>query len=110
MSIGLFRRGPFCGAFWIAATFTLSALQPIARATIVTYAINANGIKEVSAGGTPGQGDLDGSATGTLTLNNGTGSGTTGSATFSLTFSNIDLTTLSGHHIHQAAATATGGI
>lgn len=80
-----------------------------AQATSMMFNINADGIKEVSAGGVPGQGDPDGSAIGTLTLNDGSG-GFTGSATFSLTLANLDLTTLSGHHIHQAPSTTTGSI
>jgi hypothetical protein len=83
---------------------------PVGYATVMTFSISASGAKEVNAAGVPNQGDPDGTATGTLTLNNGTGSGTTGSATFSLTLNNIDLTTLTGHHIHQAPATTTGTI
>lgn len=74
------------------------------------FNINANGAKEVTSGGIPNQGDPDGSATGTLTLDNGTGAGTTGSATFSITLTNVDLTTLSGHHVHSGASTTTGGV
>jgi len=81
-----------------------------AQAASTVFSINADGIKEVTAGGTPGQGDLDGTAIGTLTLDNGTGVGTTGSATFNITLANLDLTSLTGHHIHQAVATTTGGI
>ncbi len=91
----------------VLATFCFSAM---AAASSVTYTINANGAKEVTSTGTPNQGDLDGLASGTLILDNGTGSGTTGTATFSITLSNIDITTLSGHHIHIGAATTTGGI
>jgi CHRD domain-containing protein len=98
----LIVAGAFLVGFAIAATD--------ARGSSVTYNILANGTKEVNAAGTPGQGDLDGTVTGTLQLDNGTGAGTTGSATFNLTLSNIDLTTLSGHHIHQAPATTTGSI
>jgi len=59
----------------------------------------------------PNQGDLDGTATGTLTLNdNGTSVGSTGFATLQITLANIDLTTLSGNHIHNAPATTTGAI
>ena len=80
------------------------------QAAVMIFNINANGAKEVTAGGTPNQGDLDGTAIGTLTLDNGTGSGSTGSATFSVTLANVDLTTLGGHHIHQAPATTNGSI
>jgi hypothetical protein len=71
------------------------------------FNINANGAKEVANDGTPNQGDPNGSAIGTLTLDNGTGSGNTGSATFSLAITNID-GTLSAHHVHQGAITTTG--
>ncbi len=63
-----------------------------------------------TAGGIPNQGDPDATSIGTLLLDNGTGSGTTGFATFNLTLSNINLTNLSGHHIHQAAATTNGSV
>ena len=76
----------------------------------MTFNIAANGQEEVNGSGVPNQGDLDGSANGTLTLNNGTGAGNSGSATFSLTIANVDLTTLSGHHIHQAPAGSNGPI
>lgn len=88
----------------------LACLAAPASATTVVYEIHANGAKEVTSTGTPSQGDLDGAANGSITLDNGTGSGTTGSATFSLVLSNIDLTTLSGHHIHIGSATTTGSV
>lgn len=75
------------------------------QAAQATFTINSNGAKEVNVGGTPNQGDPDGTATGTLALDS-----TAGTATFNITLANIDLTTLSGHHIHQAPATTTGGI
>ena len=74
-----------------------------------TYTIFADGESEVTAAGVPNQGDLDGSAIGTITLNNGTGAGSTGSATINLTVALID-GTFNGHHIHQAPATTTGPI
>ena len=90
----------------------MAAAAPHARAASVTYNIFANGAKEVSSTGVPNQGDVDGSAVGTLRLDNGTGSGTTGSAQINLTLSNLDVGTLdlTGHHIHQAPATTTGSI
>lgn len=97
------------GVLALSATVLLAAALTSPAAS-VTYNITADGIKEVNGGGTPGQGDLDGSASGTLTLDNGTGSGSTGFATFNLTLANLDLTGLSGHHIHQAPATTTGPI
>jgi hypothetical protein len=94
--------------------FALAALvvgvSPASWAAIVTYNITATGFEEVTSTGTPNQGDPDGTAFGTLTLNNGNGTGTTGSATFDLRLSNLDLTTLSGHHVHVGAATTTGAI
>jgi hypothetical protein len=88
----------------------VSGFGGISRAAIVSFNITATGIEEVTAAGVPNQGDPNGTAMGTLTLNNGTGSGTTGSATFNLTLANITLTNLSGHHIHMAPATTTGSI
>jgi hypothetical protein len=93
----------------IAAVTLLVSAASTPAATML-FNISANGAKEVTSGGVPNQGDPDGTAIGTLTLDNGTGSGTTGSATFSITLTNIDLTTLSGHHIHTGAATTTGSV
>jgi hypothetical protein len=70
-----------------------------------TFNINANGAKEVTAGGVPNQGDPDGTAIGTLTLDN-----VTGQAIINITLANIDTTTLSGHHVHQAPFNTTGNI
>jgi CHRD domain/PEP-CTERM motif len=100
------RFRPCALVFSLAILWTIGSLQ----ATQMTFNINANGFNEVTAGGVPGQGDPDGTATGTLMLDNGTGAGTTGSATFSILLSNIDITTLSGHHIHIGPPTTTGGI
>ena len=80
-----------------------------ARAEVRTFDITANGAQEVNAAGVPNQGDPDGSAVGTIRLDNGSGSGNTGSATITLALANID-GTLSGHHIHQAPSTTTGPI
>lgn len=75
------------------------------------WSINANGAKEVTSGGTPNQGDPDGSAVGTLQLNSGSG-GNTGSAIINLTLAGIGLPdyNLGGWHIHQATANTTGPI
>lgn len=78
------------------------------RAASMTYDIVANGIKEVNSAGVP-NGDPDGTAIGTIRLDNGTGAGSTGFAVINLNIANID-GTLSGHHIHQAPPTTTGGI
>lgn len=94
----------------LTASLLSAALASSLPAASVIYNISANGAKEVTAGGIPNQGDPDGTSIGTLLLDNGTGSGTTGFATFNLTLSNIDLTTLSAHHIHQAPATTNGSV
>lgn len=85
---------------------------PAAPTATTTFSINANGAKEVTSSGTPNQGDLDGTAVGTIRFDNGTGAGTTGSATINLTLTNLDVATidLTGHHIHQAPSTTTGPI
>lgn len=80
-----------------------------AQAAQLTFNINANGANEVNAAGVPNQGDPDGTAVGTLILNNGTGAGTTGSATFNLTLANLDVP-LTGFHIHSAVSTTTGPV
>jgi hypothetical protein len=94
----------------LTTTVLSLALTASLPAASVIYNINADGAKEVTSGGIPNQGDPDGTSIGTLLLDNGTGLGTTGFATFNLTMFNIDLTTLSGHHVHQGAATTTGSI
>ena len=71
----------------------------------MTFNINGNGANEVTAAGVPNQGDPDGTDVGTLMLDN-----VAGSATFNILLTNIDLTNLTGHHIHQAPSTTTGGI
>lgn len=77
------------------------------RAATKLFNVNMTGAKEVTAGGVPNQGDPDGSAVGTVLLDNGTGSGTTGSVTFNLTLANLDLP-LSAWHIHTGGPTTTG--
>src|SRR5437868_12275116 len=64
-------------------------------AASMTFNINANGIKEVNLSGNPA-GDPDGSAVGTIMIDDGTG-GTTGFAVFNLTLANLD-TPFSAHH------------
>jgi hypothetical protein len=76
-----------------------------ASAALIGYSINATGAAEVTSGGVPNQGDPDGGAIGFIVFDN-----VAGTAQINLTLSNIDLTTLSGHHIHQAPATTTGSI
>jgi hypothetical protein len=83
-----------------------------ASGAIIAFSVNASGAKEVTNTGTPNQGDPDGTATGFIVFDNGTGSGTTGSATINLTLAGLDVgtTDLTGHHIHQAPSTTTGAI
>jgi hypothetical protein len=107
MRLSIFSRS---GAIVAAFLVYVNAFPAVSDAAIVSFNITATGLEEVNAAGVPNQGDPNGTAMGTLTLNNGTGSGTTGSATFNLTLSNITLTNLSGHHIHMAPATTTGGV
>lgn len=95
-------------AFLTTASLLL-VLPDHLHAASVLFNISADGIKEVSSGGIS-NGDADGTAIGTLLLDNGTGAALTGSAILSLTLTNIDLTALSGHHIHQAPSTTTGPI
>lgn len=99
-----------CKAFCLpsaALIFFLLVFGSSARAASMLFNINADGIKEVNSGGVP-NGDPDGFAIGTLTLDSGSG-GFTGSATFSLSLGNIAYP-LSAHHIHMAPPTTTGGV
>lgn len=98
------------GAAMVLTALALLQTSQLSEAATMLFNISANGAKEVTAGGIPNQGDPDGTAIGTLLLDNGTGSGTTGSATFNLTLTNIDITTLSGHHIHTGTDTTTGSV
>src|SRR5688572_4637090 len=107
MRLLTFLKGRVCSSLSI---LFFAALAAHCDATFLTFNITATGLEEVTNAGVPNQGDLDGSALGTLRLDNGTGSGTTGSATITLTLSNIDITTLSGHHVHEAPATGNGPI
>lgn len=82
-----------------AAVLTLPA-----AAAVITFDIDANGVKEVNAAGDPNKGDLDATGIGTLTLDN-----VAGTATFSITLSNINVP-LGGFHVHRAPATTNGPI
>lgn len=99
----LFRG--FARGLGVAAWLCVAASS---HATSMSFNITATGLEEVNASGVPNQGDPDGFANGTLTLDSGT-TGNTGSATFSLTVGNIAFP-FSGFHIHQAPATTTGSI
>jgi hypothetical protein len=87
-----------------------AALAAHALAEVRVFNIVATGAQEVNASGVPNQGDPDGQAVGTVTLDNGTGAGSTGSVSVDLLLSNIDLSDLRGHHIHQAPAGSNGPI
>jgi hypothetical protein len=91
---------------WAAGGLALATASG-ASAAIVTFPIAANGTKEVNAAGAPA-GDPNGAGTGTLTLDSGTG-GTTGVATFNLTFAGVSYP-FTGYHIHKAPPTTTGSI
>ena len=67
-----------------------------AAATTITYSLTMDGAQEV-----PGAGDPDGSATGTLTIDDSTGG--VGTISWSFTYANI-ATPLSAMHIHGPAA------
>jgi hypothetical protein len=94
---------------WIkwAACAAVLGLSTRAWAASATFSIHADGIKEVSATGAS-NGDPDGTAVGTLTLDDGTG-GTTGQAIFNIVFSNVDFPIV-GYHIHQQVAGKNGSI
>jgi hypothetical protein len=85
-----------------AAAVVLFMLSCRAGAAVTTYDVTMTGAKEL-----PSPGDPDAIVTGTLSLNNGTGSGTTGSATVSLTMSNLDFP-LTLWHIHTGGPTQSG--
>ncbi len=86
----------------VCFAFMLSICTLPASATAIIYNVNLTGAKEV-----PGPGDPDASAIGTLKLDNGTGSGTTGSVTLSLTLANLDFP-LTNYHIHTGATGVAG--
>jgi hypothetical protein len=69
-----------------------------AAATIVSYVLSMDGSQEV-----PGPGDADGTASGTITLDD-----VTGAVSWNLTYANIDLPT--AMHIHSGAAGVAGGV
>jgi hypothetical protein len=92
-----------------AVTAALLLVASITYAGPITYNVNLTGAKEVTAAGVPNQGDPDALVTGTLTLDNGTGSGTTGSASFNLLISNLDFP-VTGYHIHTGGPNTTGAI
>lgn len=88
----------------VACTFIFGLSLTQAQAALITFNINADGAQEVTSGGTPNQGDPNGFAIGTITLDN-----VANSALINLSIGNID-GALTGHHIHQAPSTTTGAI
>lgn len=84
--------------FLVALCAALFLVPSLVHADEMTFQINATGAQEVGAG------DPDGFAIGMIAFKNGTGAGNTGSATISLLTGNINLSNLTGHHIHNAPA------
>lgn len=102
---------PTTHSYLVFNILTLIAGLPLAfsaQASSVMWSINADGVKQVDPVGVPSQGDPDGTAIGTLALNDGTG-GNTGFATVSLTLANLDFP-LGAWHIHQGPSTGIGNI
>jgi hypothetical protein len=102
--IAKFQQGFFFSAI-LTGGLLAGALQ--SQGASMLFNINANGIKEVNISGVPA-GDPDGTATGTILVDDGTG-GTTGFAVFNLTLANLD-TPFSAHHFHMAPPTTTGAV
>jgi hypothetical protein len=90
----------------VAALFTGAS---IAGAAPVTFNVNMTGQKEVTAGGVPNQGDLNGSAIGTIILDAGSG-GSTATFSFNLALSGLATPPVTDFHIHTGAATTAGGV
>src|SRR6266540_2644149 len=89
----------------VAALFTGAS---IAGAAPVTFNVNMTGQKEVTAGGLPNQGDLNGSAIGTITLD--AGGGSTATFSFDLALSGLATPPVTDFHIHAGAATTSGAV
>ena len=78
---------------WLGCLTTLALAASPAAATIITYSLSMDGSQEV-----PSAGDADGTAVGTLSVND-----VTGLISWSLTYANL-ATPLSAMHIHGPAA------
>lgn len=87
-----------------AAAFWLSPAA--AHATLFYFNIALNGANEVTAGGIPNQGDLDGSGLASLIIDDSTSPAT---ITWDIQVADIDLPVI-GAHIHQGAKTTTGPV
>ena len=78
----------------------LAAAASPAAATTITYSVTMDGAQEV-----PGAGDPDGSASGTITINDATGD-----ISWSFTYANIDAPTLMHIHGPDAPAGTNAGV
>ena len=94
--------------FWVSL-FALVVSASFAGATPITFNVNMTGQKEVNSSGTPNQGDLNGSAIGTITLDPGSG-GSTGTLAFNLTLSGLATPPATDFHIHTGASTIMGPV
>src|SRR5260221_11464113 len=90
----------------VAALFTGAS---IAGAAPMTFNVNMTGQKEVTSAGVPNQGDLNGSAIGTITLDAGSG-GSTATFSFNLTLSGLATPPATDFHIHTGAANTSGAV
>ena len=84
------------------ALFASAALAQAAAAATITFIVPLDGQQEVNAGGTPGQGDLDGSGTATLVIDD-----VANTISWNIVVSNIALP-LAAAHIHGAPAGTNG--
>ena len=90
-------------AHWAIAAFAAAVfLSVTAEAQIRTFTVNMNGFNEPNAAGQLGQGDPDGFANGTVTLDP-----TADTVSWNITYGNITGDALSGFHIHGPDATLT---
>jgi hypothetical protein len=92
---------------WVGAAVAALFLPLHAQATLFTFVIPLNGQNEVTAGGVPNQGDLDGTGTATITIDDSTGPFPT--ISWNIVVNDIALP-LTGAHIHQGASTTTGPV
>ena len=84
------------------ALFTAAALAQAAAAATITFVVPLDGQQEVNGSGVPGQGDLDGSGTATLMIDD-----VTNTISWNIVVNNIVLP-LSAAHIHAAPAGTNG--
>ena len=84
------------------AVFTAAALAQAATAATITFVVQLDGQQEVNGSGVPGQGDLDGSGTATLTIDD-----VTNTISWNIVVNNIVLP-LTAAHIHGGPAGTNG--